>query len=181
MITDGEVKFKVVTALLQAYLDILDYDGMKSILKEAELLNLKDLRDVNPQETIEFSSFQNVIKGQNCLLYGCYRLLYEIGKKFSFYLFPFGKAFEEVVYELNDLIKTNWKVEVVEKKKNSITVEIENCVFSTEIGAPCDFFLGFLVHSLKKAIPDNRRVIYSNNTIIEPDHNTYVLILNWKK
>ena len=38
----GTVKNRVITALLQSYLDNLDYDGMKSILREAELIELKD-------------------------------------------------------------------------------------------------------------------------------------------
>ena len=54
----GEVKYKVITALLQAYHDILDYDGMKSILKEAEMLHLKNIRDEDQNQYLDFFSFK---------------------------------------------------------------------------------------------------------------------------
>ena len=56
----GLVKNRVLTALLQSYLDNLDYDGMKSILREAELLELKDIRDVDPDGAIDFFSFKKL-------------------------------------------------------------------------------------------------------------------------
>ena len=173
----------MVTAFLQAYLDILDYDGMKSVLKEADLMNIKDSRDVDPNDSIEFVSFYKIIDAQNLLLFGCYRLLYEVGKKLAFYLFPYGKDFEEIVEEITDLIKTNWSVEIVEKNVNSMTVEIENCVFCGEAGVPCNLFTGFLVQSLKKALPDNRRVIYSSDKedAKESEPNSFILKLRWKK
>ena len=58
----GTVRNRVLTALFQSYLDILDYDGMKSILREAELLNLKDLREVDPEGTIDFFSFKKLFQ-----------------------------------------------------------------------------------------------------------------------
>ena len=61
----GTVKNSVITALLQAYLDSLDYDGMKSILREAELLEFKDTRDANPDGDIDFFSFKKLIAAQN--------------------------------------------------------------------------------------------------------------------
>ncbi|KKN15438.1 hypothetical protein LCGC14_0986140, partial [marine sediment metagenome] len=62
----GEVKYKVITALLQAYQDVLDYDGMKSILKEAEMLHLKNIRDEDPNQSLDFFSFKKIIAAQNC-------------------------------------------------------------------------------------------------------------------
>ena len=170
-------------ALLQAYLDILDYDGMKSVLKEAELLDLKNARDVDPNGTIEFLSFYKIIDAQNLLLFGCYRLLYEVGKKLAFYLFPYGKAFEEIIQEINKLIKTNWSVQIVEQEENSMTIDIKNCVFCTESGVPCNLFTGFLVQSLKKSLPDNRRVVYTSDKedLKETTKNSFVLKLRWKK
>jgi hypothetical protein len=87
----GIVKNRVLTALLQSFLDNLDYDGMKSILREAELLELKDIRDADPDGVVDFFSFKKIIAAQNCLLYDSTKLLYEIGRKFSFYLFPFAE------------------------------------------------------------------------------------------
>jgi len=179
----GTVRNRVVTALLQSYLDNLDYDGMKSVLREADLIDIKDTKNVDPNDTMDFLSFQKIITAQELLLYGCYRLQYEVGKKFAFYLFPWGKPFEEVIQEITELIKTNWSVRILEQGENSVMVEIQNCIFCSEVGIPCNLFTGFLVHSLKKAIPDNRRVIYTNDKEEVPDltENSYVLKLIWKK
>ena len=49
----GEVKYKVVTALLQAYHDVLDFDGMKSILREAEMLYIKNITDENQDQYLD--------------------------------------------------------------------------------------------------------------------------------
>ncbi|MFX0069505.1 MAG: hypothetical protein ACFFAO_00225 [Candidatus Hermodarchaeota archaeon] len=185
----GEVKNKVLVALFQAYLDVLDYDGLKSILREAGLIDLKDNKNVDPDKTIDFFSFKKIVTAQNCLLYGCYNLLFEIGKKFSFYLYPYGKDFEEIIDEMNILIQTKWRLEIIEKKKRSnsneiktITIKIHNCIFCLEIGVPCNFIVGFLVHSLKKSLPANRKITYSGlKDSNDPTHNTFILKLKSKK
>ena len=185
----GEVKNKVLTALLQAYLDVLDYDGLKSILREAELLELKDSRDSDPYKPIDFFSFKKIISAQNCLLYGCYNLLFEIGKKFSFYLFPYGKNFEEIIEEINLLINTNWKIEVLNKNHDymtgeleSITLRIENCIFCSEVGVPCNFIVGFLVHSLEKSLRSNIEISFSGlKDPNDPSHSNFILKLILKK
>jgi predicted hydrocarbon binding protein len=179
----GEVKNKVVTALFQAYLDVLDYDGLKSILKEAELLDLKNYKEADPDESLDFFSFKKIITAQNCLLYNCNDLLFEIGKKFSFYLFPFGKKFEEVVEEINKLIKTDWNIQIIEKTKKAITVRVEKCFFCSEIGISCDLIMGFLLHSIEKTLPPDKRVDYDRNKedIKDPNHNTFVVKFKSKK
>jgi hypothetical protein len=185
----GEVNNKVLTALMQAYLDVLDYDGLKSILREAELLELKDIRVFDSNKFIDFFSFKKIISAQNCLLFGCYNLLFEIGKKFSFYLFPYGKDFEEVIEELNDLIKTNWRVAILDKNKNymtneleNITLEIQNCIFCSEVGVPCNFIVGFFVHSLQKSLPSNREISFSGlKDPHDPSHSSFILKLISKK
>ncbi|MEJ2250419.1 MAG: hypothetical protein P8Y97_12305 [Candidatus Lokiarchaeota archaeon] len=179
----GEVNNRVVTALLQAYLDILDYDGMKSILKEAEMLHIKDIRDVDPSGSISFFSFKKIISAQNCLLYESSRLLFEIGKKFAFYLFPFGKNFKESIEEINSLIQTEWKVQIIENFEGLVKVKVENCIFCSETGVSCDLFIGFLVHSLEKTLTSQERVVYSGqkNDVTKPDHNDFVLTLNIEK
>lgn len=156
---------------------------MKSVLREADLIDIKDTKNVDPNDTMDFLSFQKIITAQELLLYGCYRLQYEVGTKFAFYLFPWGKPFEEVIQEITELIKTNWSVRILEQDENSVTVEIQNCIFCNEVGVPCNLFTGFLVHSLKKAIPDTRRVIYASDKEELPDltENSYVLKLIWKK
>jgi hypothetical protein len=179
----GTVKNKVITALLQSYLDNLDYDGMKSILKEAEMLYLKDMRDIDPEGTIDYFSFKKIITAQNCLLYDSNKLLFEIGKKLSFYLFPFGKSFEEIINEINQMIVTDWKIEILERDNNFYVINVEKCVFCSEIGVSCDLFKGFLIHSLEKTLSNDYTVLSSsrNENIYDPLHNNFVLTLKIEK
>jgi predicted hydrocarbon binding protein len=179
----GEVKYKVVTALLQAYHDILDYDGMKSILKEAEMLHLKNIRDEDQNRFLDLFSFKKIIAAQNCLLYDSSMLLFEIGKKFSFYLFPYGKDFEEIISEINSIIITDWKVEIVEKDQNYIVVLVQKCIFCSEIGVPCDLFKGFLVYSLEKSLPSEYKITHFGDIedLNDPNHNTFTLKLKIEK
>ncbi|MFX0105154.1 MAG: hypothetical protein ACFE75_06660 [Candidatus Hodarchaeota archaeon] len=179
----GFVKNKVIVALLQAYNDILDYDGMKSILKEAEMMCLKDIRDEDPNGMLDFFSFKKVISAQNCLLYDSSDLLFEIGKKFSFYLFPFGISFEEIIDEFNSSIITDWKINILENNQNQITIQVHRCIFCSEIGVPCDLFKGFLVHSLEKSLPSKVRVIYQREKedVNDPNHNSFIVKLKIEK
>lgn len=161
----GVVKNRVVTALLQAYHDCLDYDGMKSILREAGMLELKDIKDINPEETLDFFSFKKIITAQNILLYQCRDLLFEIGKKFSFYLYPFGKEFKEIVNSLEETIDAEWKVLITQFTDALIELKVENCVFCTQVGVPCDLFVGFLVHSLQKSLHTHKKVSFTINKL----------------
>ena len=145
----GYVKNKVIVALLQAYHDTLDYDGMKSILREAEMLHLKDIRDKDPNDNLDFFSFKKIISAQNCLLYDSSDLLFEIGKCLAFYLFPFGKSFEEIIEEVNSSIMADWKVSIIKNSENEMEIHVQRCIFCSEIGVPCDLFKGFLIHSLQ--------------------------------
>lgn len=174
---EGFVKNRVITALLQAYHDCLDYDGMKSILREAEMLSIKDIREINPDESLNLISFQKIIDAQNILMYGCTDLLHEIGKKFSFYLFPFGKDFEKIIQELKELIITNWDVSIIEKSDSNISVKVENCIFSTNDGQYCEVFEGFLVNSLQKALSSDKMVKFSKELLDSPSHTNKSFII----
>jgi len=179
----GTVKNRVLTALLQSYMDNLDYDGMKSILKEAGLLELKDIRDVDPEGEIDFFSFKKILSAQNCLLYDSTDLLSEIGRKFSFYLFPFGKVFEEIVEEINKMIVTDWHVKIVENRAESIVIRVDKCIFCSEIGVSCELFKSFLIHSLEKSLPSDYRVVSheTKENITNPNHNSFILKLRIEK
>ena len=179
----GKVHNKVLIALLQSYLDVLDYDGLKSILREAELLELKNLDDINPNSHMDFFFFKKLIAAQNCLLYESNKVLYEIGKKFSFYLFPYGKKFEEIIEEINQLIETDWNIKIIKSKPKKFIISINKCIFCSEIGVPCDLIIGFLVSSLEKTIPPKTKVVYasSKKNINDPDHNTFILTLKIEK
>jgi len=179
----GTVKNKVITALLQSYLDTLDYDGMKSILREAELLELKDMRDVDPNGYIDFFSFKKLVSAQNCLLYDSNDLLHEIGRKFAFYLFPFGKNFGEIISEINELINTDWKVSIIKQEDYSVIIRVNKCVFCSEIGVSCDLFKGFLINSLEKTLPTDFQVIQvsTKENVSDPNHNSFILKLTIEK
>ncbi len=179
----GFVKNRVLTALLQAYQDILDYDGMKSILIEAEMLHLKNIGEEDPNGSLDMFSFKKIISAQNCLLSDSNMLLFEIGKKFSFYLFPFGKGFEEIIKDINSSITTDWKVEIIKNDNNKITIQVDKCIFCSEIGIPCDMFKGFLVHSLEKSLPSEYKIFYNGDKedVNDPNHNTFNLQLKIKK
>ncbi|TXT64703.1 MAG: hypothetical protein BAJALOKI1v1_530011 [Promethearchaeota archaeon] len=176
--SNGLVQNKVVTALLQAYLDILDYDGMKSILKEAGELDLKDRRDTNPEEYINLTPFQNILSAQDVLLFNSFQLLFTIGKKFSFYLFPFGKNFQESIKEITELIRTDWNVTILQKTSDQINLEIENCLFCSQIDNSCDLFIGFIVHTLEKTLSAAEKVEYE---ITKKADNRFFLTLTIKK
>ncbi len=175
----GVVKNKVIIALLTAYHDVLDYDGLKSILREANMLDLKDIKNINPDDTMDFFSFKKIITAQNILLYECNSLIETIGEKFSFYLFPFGKDFDEIVREINELIQTDWKVEIVKKMPEEVHVKVQRCIFCSEIGVSCELFKGFLVHSLQKTLKSTVKVkaIAKNVNARDPDHNNFILKL----
>jgi len=179
----GTVRNRVVTALLQSYLDNLDYDGMKSILREAGLLELKDIRDADPDENVDFFSFKKLITAQNCLLYDSTKLLFEIGRKLCFYLFPYGKNFEGIIKDINNFIQTDWKVEILENTEESIIVKVDKCIFCSEIGVTCDLFKGFIVHSVEKTLSSNHDVVYygEKENINDPRHNSFILKLKIKK
>ncbi|MFW9949012.1 MAG: hypothetical protein ACFFKA_02665 [Candidatus Thorarchaeota archaeon] len=179
----GTVKNRVLTALLQSYMDNLDYDGMKSILREAELLDLKDIRNVDPDGEIDFFSFKKIITAQNCLLYDSSQLLFEIGRKFSFYLFPYGKDFSEIIVDITKLIQADWNVKILEDTAESVVIRVERCIFCSEIGISCDLFKGFLIHSLEKNLASEYKVISvsEKENINDPRHNSFILKLKIEK
>jgi predicted hydrocarbon binding protein len=156
---------------------------MKSILKEAEILHIKDNREKKTNETLSFFSFKKIIAAQNCLLYESSLLLFEIGRKFSFYLFPFGKDFDESIEAINQLIRTDWNVQVIEKSENMVKIKVKNCIFCSETGVSCDLFVGFLVHTLEKTLTSHEEVTYGGNKkdLRKPDHNDFILTLNIQK
>ena len=143
------------------------------------MLFLKDIKNINPDETLDFFSFKKIISAQNILLFMSENLLKAIGRKFSFYLFPFGKDFDEIITELNELIKTDWKVEVTYRTEEQIVVRVKKCIFCSEIGVPCDLIKGFLVHSLEKTLPSNIQVLSRGikANVRDPNHNSFEMKL----
>ena len=117
------------------------------------------------------------------LLYDSNILLQAIGEKFSFYLFPFGKKFEEIIEEINELIKTDWKVEIIKKTTNEIYINVNKCVFCSDIGMSCDLFKGFLIHSLQKTLNSTLKVnaIEGKESLSDHSHCSFAFILKIEK
>ena len=143
------------------------------------MLYLKDIKNIKPEETIDFFSFKKIISAQNVLLFMSENLLKAIGRKFSFYLFPFGKNFDEIITELNELINADWNVEIIYRTEEEIVVRVERCIFCSEIGVPCDLIRGFIVHSLEKTLPSNIQVLSrgEKTDLQDPNHNSFDLKL----
>ena len=144
---------------------------------------MKDIREEDPNGTLDMFSFKKIISAQNCLLFDSNILLFEIGKKFSFYLFPFGKSFEEIIKDINISITTDWKVEIINNDNNKITLQVQKCIFCSEIGVPCEMFKGFLINSLEKSLPSEYHVVYEKNEedVNDPEHNNFILQLKIEK
>ncbi|MHA1804542.1 MAG: hypothetical protein ACTSU4_08395 [Promethearchaeota archaeon] len=151
---------RIVRALLQAYYELLDEDGMRSILREANMESLSDLTSLNPRGLMKLDSFKKIISAQNILLFQTHELLFLIGKKFSFYLFPFGNSFEDTIEELNQLIQTDWSLKIIKNTKNEIHLLLKNCVFCSNSHEICDLIKGFLINSLEKTLSPEKKIIF---------------------
>ena len=84
---------------------------------------------------------------------------------------------------LNNLIQTDWIVEISEASEDSYTVQVKNCIFCTETGVSCDLFEGFLVHSLQKSLPTNQYVAYDckRKSPFDPKHKNFIIKLKVEK
>ncbi|MHA1272357.1 MAG: hypothetical protein ACTSQP_21800 [Promethearchaeota archaeon] len=176
----GEIRNKVIIAYLQALYDLLDYDGMKSILKEANLLEIKNYRDVDPEGNTDFRIFQEIIEAQNCLLYGCTDLLIELGKKFAFYLFPFGKPLSEILFELNELVDVDWSITVEKQSEEEIIVKVQNCIFMCESEKKYELLIGFILQNLENVYPPSKRFIYTGMQEVINNKNMLTTFLKFK-
>lgn len=176
----GTIRNKLIIAYLQALYDLLDYDGMKSILKEANLLNIKNYREVNPEGRMNFNIFLRIIEAQNCLLYRCTDLLVELGKKFAFYLFPFGKPISEILADLNELIDMDWNIRVEKQSKEELIVRVENCVFICESEQKYELLIGFILQNLENIYPPSKRFIYMGFHEELNDKNILTTFLKFK-
>jgi len=174
---DPLVMNKVINALLRAYLDILDHDGMKSILDEANMPKIKEQSEKDPDTYVSFDLLERILDAQNLLLFRSDLLLFNIGRKFSFYLFPFGKSFEESMDELTDLIKTDWKVEILSHTHDSIEIKVKNCALYNDYNNTFHLFEGFLVRTLEKTLSTEQHVGYE---IIEKQERDFTVKLQIK-
>jgi len=152
--------------MIHAYQDLLDYDGMKSILREAGLLELLKVTSVDPNELIDFNILQKIINAHNFLLFGANELLKEIGRKFSLYLFPYGDNIENYINQLNECIQTDWKAELISistsetNKIENVRIRVRNCVFKSNLSNSYEFSLGLLSQTIEKSIGASKIIDY---------------------
>jgi hypothetical protein len=71
----------------------------------------------------------------------------------------------------------------VDRTENSVSIEVEKCVFCSEIGVTCHLFKGFLVNSLEKTLPTDFQVISlrTEEDVYDPNHNTFFVKLQIEK
>ena len=97
------ISYHIVNSLLESVFDVLDADGKKSILTFANLPELIHLKEKITE--IPLSTFVAILQSITTLLQHSNTILYEIGRKFSFYLDPFGSEFSHFIRKFNDFIK----------------------------------------------------------------------------
>lgn len=102
-VSDESVQNVIINALLEAFNDILDYDGKRSILAYARLDRWTDGK-LPPNGITPLNDFIRLIKSMRILLQYSQDILFELGRKFSIYLDPFGSSFKEFIIMINRYI-----------------------------------------------------------------------------
>jgi hypothetical protein len=98
--THRTVQNAVINALLEALFDILDLDGKKSILMFAGLEQWIDQK-LPTDGVTAWDDFLRLIGAMRMLLQYSDSILYEVGRKFSIYLDPFGSSVPDFLNHLN--------------------------------------------------------------------------------
>jgi hypothetical protein len=92
---DRVVQNTVINALLEALFDILDLDGKRSVL---EFAGLEQWLEKLPQSGKSlWVDFLKLVSAMRTLLQYSETILFEVGKKFSIYLDPFGSSFPDFI------------------------------------------------------------------------------------
>jgi hypothetical protein len=119
------VNNSVINALLEAIFDILDYNGKSSILTLSGRLDL--LKEKLPQGTSKSSEFLKIINSMRTLLEFSSKILFEIGKKFSIYLDPYGSSILEFIEILNNsFVDPSFNLQKNSKNNLSLSIVTQN-------------------------------------------------------
>jgi predicted hydrocarbon binding protein len=155
------VKNSIINALLEAIFDILDADGKSSIINYAKLQYMKEKLPSNGETPYE--DFIKLINAMNFLLAYSTKVLYEIGRKFAFYLSPFGTKLVEFFEQINGSLIDEMTTKIMFPDDNKIEIVLNCCPFchgvvsimpaiSTQTqGFSCDFFRGLLYETIYKS------------------------------
>jgi len=147
----------VINALLESLYDILDRDGMVSILRAAGLTELMDTQ-LNPREFSDYAVFKRIIDAMNELLQFSEEIAYAIGRKFAIYSDPSGTGIVAIIQHLKEWIRTDWDIQIIQEDfaPKRIVIQVTNCPFCKEykltMGRPicCDFLRGIFSMSWEK-------------------------------
>ncbi|MCP4764468.1 MAG: hypothetical protein GY870_22020 [archaeon] len=165
----SNVSNKLINALLDAMYDVLE-DGRQSIVLYA---NLDYMNQKLPfDEETPFKDFVKLIDSMNYLLASSEKVLNEIGKKFAFYLSPFGTKIKDFVEALENNLSNLIKLDIEYPNPEKIRVVINNCCFCPDSDSllpksiyedlNCQFVQGMIFETITKAI--------SNNISVEVKH-----------
>ncbi|MHA1729893.1 MAG: hypothetical protein ACTSWY_14360 [Promethearchaeota archaeon] len=163
MIVAETVGNNIVNALLHAIQDVMGFDGKLSIIRFAGVEHLKEQLPSHGDLSIE--EFQKLVDSLNYLLLYSKQCMYEIGRKFSFYLSPYGLP----IYDFIALLKKSMKSTKIEMKITSkeINIKIYDCPFCLTMKSflskdkeffTCEFFKGVFFESVTKNANQNTQV-----------------------
>jgi predicted hydrocarbon binding protein len=154
------VKNSLINALLTAIFDEIDSDGRNSILEHANLGYMNIRENLPPNGFTPLEDFLKLVDSMNYLLIFSKSIMFEIGRKFAFYISPFGTEIGDLIEKIKTkLIDLQIKLEYDTDDKINVTV-IE-CPFCRTIqklntaivsrNFTCEFFRGFLHETVKKS------------------------------
>ncbi|MHA1340786.1 MAG: hypothetical protein ACTSRZ_12205 [Promethearchaeota archaeon] len=158
------VKNSLIKALLEALFDVLDADGVNSILKFANIEIDKD--NLDPEGETPTEVFNSIIEAINTLLLYSNKVLYEVGRKFAFYIAPFGADLEEFYRIFEKNINDKLQIQIENKVENKLKIIVQNCPFchgklitsptmNGAINLDCEFYKGFISETIKKGLAIN--------------------------
>lgn len=153
------VKNSIINALVEAIFDILDADGKNSILNYAKLQHLKEKLPSDGETS--YKDFITLINAMNFLLAYSNTVLYEIGRKFAFYLSPFGTKLMEFFEQVQSYLIDDMNAKIEFLGENQIHITLKACPFCKGVvsilpaistqGFSCDFFRGLLYETIFKS------------------------------
>jgi hypothetical protein len=148
-----QVNNKVINALLEAFYDVLDLDGKRSILTIAGLETLMETK-LSPNGTSSSKILDKILLAMRNLLQYSDRVLLEIGRKFSVYFDPSGSSFEEFINLLSSqLFDIEIEVTPLDDSQFTITMQSKGRKMALFIDPWMRYFYqGILQEGLRKSV-----------------------------
>lgn len=165
---------KVINALLEALHDVLDKDGKLSVIRFSGLQYSDERLPSNGYS--QYSDFKKLINAMNILMQFSTTAQFEIGRKFSFYLHPFGTKIEQFIDMLEEFINDDISISIENSKPVHITIDIKKCPFcsrnsdisekgkmnipisNNRDGIDCQFVAGAIYEIVKNSLDSNKKI-----------------------